>query len=222
MTSVAIARWICLVLAVLALLSATVLRDAADNLTVQPWLRLSARLLSSSTEARKPPGLYIGERVFRAWQLLWAALFLSAWWYLGTPIVARTLSALMSPAGQTSIPGVSPTMPASLIAYAAFAFFGFYTFYGLYLDLKLARFHRGGNSQRPSAGIRRTTPRERSHGSGEIAGGSVGRALYGSSAHSPSRSSRRSCSDSLTARPERTRRRKSAQHHVHRRLPTHI
>lgn len=35
-------------------------------------------------------------------------------------------------------------MPASVMAYAAFAFFGFYTFYGLYLDLKLARFHRGG------------------------------------------------------------------------------
>lgn len=59
------ARWILLALAMLALLSATVLHDAAYNLTVRPWLRLGARLVGRSTEMRKAPGLYVGERLFR-------------------------------------------------------------------------------------------------------------------------------------------------------------
>lgn len=119
MTSITIIRWVLLALATLALLSATVLFDLVYNFTVRPWLRLSERLLSHSTETHWLHGLNVGERLFRAWQLLWAALFLLAWRYLGTSAGARTVTAIVSPAGQMSTLPVMPRTAASMVAFAA-------------------------------------------------------------------------------------------------------
>ena len=90
-SSLAIVRWVLLALSVVALLGATVLFRPLYAATVRPWLRLNERALGGRPP-ELPPALarvVRDGRLLRAWQLLWAVLFLAAWWYLGTTAGAR-------------------------------------------------------------------------------------------------------------------------------------
>jgi hypothetical protein len=68
-------RWIALVLAIMALLSATVLHRASHDLLARVGIRPN-------------------ERLFRVWHWMWAAVFAGLWWFLGTPAGTRAWSAL--------------------------------------------------------------------------------------------------------------------------------
>jgi hypothetical protein len=93
-------RWTLLALAAVALLSATILYWPLYNATVRPWLRLAERAHGGPVALPAVVRLlFTNERVQRAWHLLWAALFVAGWWYLGTPAGERAWAALAAQAG---------------------------------------------------------------------------------------------------------------------------
>lgn len=95
-TPLQLVRGICLVYGIGALLSATVLFPLTRRL-VQTWLRLGKRIAGS--RASEPPVLVTriieSAVIFRAWQLLNAAIGLGCWWYLGTAHGAAFLTAAL-------------------------------------------------------------------------------------------------------------------------------
>lgn len=95
MSSLVVARFVLLSLGLVALLLATVLHGVLIDRVVQPWLRYGERM--SGQPAALPRSVArLFERGWpaRAWHVAWAALFLGAWWYLGTAAGAALWSTL--------------------------------------------------------------------------------------------------------------------------------
>jgi hypothetical protein len=85
MISVTIARAVLLGMAVLALLTATVLDGVMMRLFVQPFLRFAAERAGQAVQPPRPLAFMI-QRAWarRLYHLFFAALLLAGWWYLGT------------------------------------------------------------------------------------------------------------------------------------------
>jgi hypothetical protein len=98
MPSVSLVRVLLLVMSVLTLLSATVLDGLMMRYVVQPMLQLGERVGGAAV---RPPGpmAFMLERPWarRLYNLLFAALLLTAWWYLGTAPGAARWAAMMVP-----------------------------------------------------------------------------------------------------------------------------
>lgn len=101
MISIPIARAILVVMAAIALLSATALDGVMMRLFVQPFLRLGERMNGGAVPLRGPLAFMI-DRAWarRLYHAFFAALLLAGWWYLGTSAGAAHWAAITTPASR--------------------------------------------------------------------------------------------------------------------------
>jgi hypothetical protein len=79
-------RWILLGWSILAFLTATVLDGVMMRFIIAPWLRMGERVAGRPVKPPRALALMIERRWMRtAYHLVFAAVLLAGWWYLGTP-----------------------------------------------------------------------------------------------------------------------------------------
>jgi hypothetical protein len=94
--SLATLRWIILGFSILAILTATLLDGVTMRFMIAPWLRMSERMAGGAVKTPRIMALMIERRWMRsAYHLVFAAVLLAGWWYLGTPAGAQWAATAM-------------------------------------------------------------------------------------------------------------------------------
>jgi len=90
-------RWLLFAFGVVGLLAATLFYDPMVRRPIRAWLQLNERLAGKPVRLPRPLGFMLQrEPLHRAWQAVWAVVFLAVWWYLGTAAGAARWAALAS------------------------------------------------------------------------------------------------------------------------------
>ena len=89
-------RWILLGWSILGFLTATMLDGVMMRFIIAPWLRSNERLAGRPVTPPRFFALMIERRWMRGvYHLVFAALLLAGWWYLGTPEGAQRAATAM-------------------------------------------------------------------------------------------------------------------------------
>jgi hypothetical protein len=90
-------RWILLGFSILAFLTATVLDGVMMRFIIAPWRRSSERLTGGPVKLPTVLALMIERRWMRTiYHVVFAAVLLAGWWYLGTPDGVRWAATAMN------------------------------------------------------------------------------------------------------------------------------
>lgn len=96
-TELTVVRAILLLFGVFAFLGATVLFDLLVRRPWRAYLRLAERMTGKPVVIPGRLGVFLdSEPLMRAWNGVWAVVFLALWWYLGTAAGAARFAALFS------------------------------------------------------------------------------------------------------------------------------
>jgi hypothetical protein len=81
---------------ILAFLTATILDGVMMRLFIAPWLRMNERMTGGPVRLPRFLAVMIERRWMRsAYHLVFAAVLLAGWWYLGTPDGAQRAATAM-------------------------------------------------------------------------------------------------------------------------------
>jgi hypothetical protein len=90
-------RWILLGWSILGFLSGTILDSVMMRFIVTPWLRSSERVAGRPLNPPRVLAVMLERRWMRGvYHLVFAALLLAGWWYLGTPEGAQWAETAMA------------------------------------------------------------------------------------------------------------------------------